>query len=47
VNRDEISFAALHPAVPAAAKDCFAAKCMILMENEIPRDGLDHILDAV
>src|SRR5450432_3576777 len=46
-DRDQISFAALQSAAPAAANDCFAAKCMILMENGIPRDGLDHILDAV
>jgi hypothetical protein len=30
-----------------APTDCFVAKYMILMENENPRDGMDHILNAV
>jgi hypothetical protein len=34
-------------AILAAPDDFFVAKCMILMENGFPRDGLDHILNAV
>jgi hypothetical protein len=46
-NHGLVSHAALQIHSAAAPNDCFVAKCMILMENGNPRDGLDHILDAV
>ena len=42
-----MSYAALQFRSPRASTDYVAAKCMILMEKRIARDGLDHILDAV
>jgi hypothetical protein len=47
VKRGQISYAALQFRSPRASTDYVAAKCMILMEKRVARDGLDHILDAV
>src|SRR5580692_780747 len=45
VERGQMSYAALQFRSPRASTDYVAAKCMILMEKRIARDGLDHILD--